>query len=79
MSILGVAGNILDVRRMAVSPHELGDEGFASAIEISPEGRLAVSGRFGGRADFGAGPVPAGDGMIRGFVAVNEPVEADVD
>ncbi len=74
-----LTGHLLDARRMAASPHQPGDEGYATATDLSPEGRLAITGSFGGRIDFGAGPVEAGEGMIRGFVAVYDPVKADVD
>jgi hypothetical protein len=73
-----LAGRLLDARRMAVSPHQPGDQGDASAIELSPTGHLAVTGSFSGRIDFGAGPIQSA-GVVRGFVAVYEPGKPDVD
>ncbi|HKE15181.1 MAG TPA: hypothetical protein VKB80_09970 [Kofleriaceae bacterium] len=73
-----LAGHIVDAQRMAVAPRESGDQGYADAVDLSPEGRLAVTGRFGGRADFGAGPVQA-NSLSEGFVAVYDPAENDVD
>jgi hypothetical protein len=73
-----LAGHIVDAQRMAVAPRESADQGYANAVDLSPEGRLAVTGRFGGRADFGAGPVQA-NSLSEGFVAVYDPAENDVD